>query len=578
MAMVALGLVIWSLVAASGFSMPKGFDWRSENGIDYVHPMQTYLNPKGCSPSWAFAAASMLSDRLTVANGGREKVFISPQVMMNCAVPWFQSGCHGGSSEKLIWAFEYMNKTGVVDSTCLGYRGSPSWFCEVCMDCYPFCLPVKNHKLYPIKDYYTLDVRNSMTLKADIMKHGPIACELTPEALDSIGSFAPKLKGNFAGTLIGWTSTSWILNPLWGSIDLSVGKNTKTNRGYYEIPLDSPLVSCWGVIPEIPRFVSRKLSLSSFASSLASTGVSELAVTGYHTLESVVVSAANKASKPSRKNSEEKKEDKEETYFVKELPQNLDWRFHNGSIAITPVRNHHIGPFYCGACYAMASTSTFSDRLKIMRGGGEAPDMLTSAQEVIDCVWTEHSHGCFGGNAYDVFKYIQEKGIVDETCKPYTSYMEGCNRNGECQVCDDHSCKPAKKGTYSRYFAKDHGKVQGEKAMMQQLYNGGPLECMMATPKIFEEYTTGILCDKTNATNISHDVEIVGYGEENGQKYWIGKNSWGTKWGEDGYFKICRGINNMAIESACAWVTPDVADSQLKKVRDEILRLKLRER
>jgi len=70
------------------------------------------------------------------------------------------------------------------------------------------------------------------------------------------------------------------------------------------------------------------------------------------------------------------------------------------------------------------------------------------------------------------------------------------------------------------------------------------------------------MCDTTNATKISHDVELVGWGEErNGTKYWIGRNSWGTDWGEGGFFRVCRGINNMAIESACAWVVPDLDKS-----------------
>ncbi|CAG2178522.1 unnamed protein product [Oppiella nova] len=41
----------------------------------------------------------------------------------------------------------------------------------------------------------------------------------------------------------------------------------------------------------------------------------------------------------------------------------------------------------------------------------------------------------------------------------------------------------------------------------------------------------------------SHAVIIVGWGTENGQDYWLIKNSWGTGWGEAGYFKMVRGQN-----------------------------------
>lgn len=45
-----------------------------------------------------------------------------------------------------------------------------------------------------------------------------------------------------------------------------------------------------------------------------------------------------------------------------------------------------------------------------------------------------------------------------------------------------------------------------------------------------------------------HAVVIYGFGEERGVKYWIVKNSWGTKWGDEGWFKICADINCCMIE------------------------------
>jgi C1A family cysteine protease len=91
--------------------------------------------------------------------------------------------------------------------------------------------------------------------------------------------------------------------------------------------------------------------------------------------------------------------------------------------------------------------------------------------------------------------------------------------------------------------------------MMQEIYQRGPIACGIAVPDALENYTSGVFHDKTGDTNIVHDISIVGYGEDNGVKYWTVRNSWGTHFGESGFVRVIRGINNIAIESDCAWTT-----------------------
>lgn len=92
---------------------------------------------------------------------------------------------------------------------------------------------------------------------------------------------------------------------------------------------------------------------------------------------------------------------------------------------------------------------------------------------------------------------------------------------------------------------------------MSELIQRGPLACSIHADQLLDDYKGGIFRNPTTFNESNHEISIVGWGEENGEKYWIIRNSWGTYWGENGFFRLVRGENNILIEDDCWWAVPE---------------------
>jgi len=251
---------------------------------------------------------------------------------------------------------------------------------------------------------------------------------------------------------------------------------------------------------------------------------------------------------------------------VGEVPDEFDW----GNVAdeqgrrrnfLTTARNQHI-PVYCGSCWAHGSTSALSDRIKIRRKGA-FPDVNLAPQVLISCDMQDN--GCHGGDARSAYNWMVNNNMTDETCAIYQArgHDNGikCSEIGsQCMECDADggNCQP----NHYVYRVEEFGEVKGEAAMKAEIYHRGPIACSMADPKEVKEFTGGtVFYDRTGIMEVTHVQAVVGWGfdPETGWDYWLVRNSWGTYWADNGFFKLRRGVNNLNIEEAgCAWATPDM--------------------
>jgi cathepsin L len=214
------------------------------------------------------------------------------------------------------------------------------------------------------------------------------------------------------------------------------------------------------------------------------------------------------------------------------LPAEVDWRSKG---LVTPVKDQG----QCGSCWSFSATGALEGQHKKKTG----KLVSLSEQNLVDCAGSKYgNYGCNGGWPYQAYDYVKANhGIDTEASYKYTAH------DGSCKFKSD-SVGATLTG-YTKLPAT-------EDRLQEAVANIGPVSvCIDASHMSFQLYSGGVYNEKScSSSRLDHAVLAVGYGTENGQAYWLVKNSWNTNWGDKGYIKMSRNKSNQCgIASAAVY-------------------------
>lgn len=194
-----------------------------------------------------------------------------------------------------------------------------------------------------------------------------------------------------------------------------------------------------------------------------------------------------------------------------------DWRNNKGASWVTAIKDQG----NCGSCVGFATVAMIESAIEISRGNPKPTPDLSEAD-----LFFGGGASCYGWQFATALNRAKSAGIADESCWPYP------DGPGPCK---DRAARATKIASWKTIAnPKDW------------IATNGPIMTGMEVNYDFFCYTDGVYTYDYGDYIGNHAICVIGY--DDAQKCWICKNSWGTSWGDNGYFKIAYGQCGMGTE------------------------------
>jgi len=199
----------------------------------------------------------------------------------------------------------------------------------------------------------------------------------------------------------------------------------------------------------------------------------------------------------------------------------------------------------CGSCWAIASATVLEAHNEIYNGNHR----VFSTQQIVECTPNPRhcggDGGCKGATAELAMDWVLKNGLADSSQIPYTAHDGACTMGSPTAdmkaVLTQFSSAPAA-GEGGAAFGMTGWSTLPKneyEPLVRALAESGPVAVSVAADTWFS-YESGVFNGCGKDAVIDHAVVALGYGEENGKKFWVIQNSWGQDWGEQGRIRLER--------------------------------------